>query len=426
MSSVLLSSARISDRRSPYAGQVKNILIENGKIVHFSEPGEHPSADRVVKATGLCVAPGFFDLSATVGEPGNEHKETFESVRPAALAGGFTDLLVLSDSRPAVQNRQAVSFIHSQSVTSLKFHVLAAATENAAGEAMTEIYDLHTAGAKAFGDGRNNLNNKSLIVSILRYLQHFDGLLINRPYDSSLSPCGDMHEGSVSTSLGLKGLPVVSETLAVSRDLDLLRYSEGKIHFSCISSAESLALIRNSKAEGLAVSCDVAAHQLYFNDSFLHNYDTNFRLMPPLRSENDRLALLAGLADGTIDAVVSDHCPQDAESKNLEFDLAEFGAVGLETAFGACRKATADSLSLEDLSEVFAHRPREILGLKPVIIDKNQPAVLSLFTDEEYVFSAENIRSLSKNTPFVGRELRGKILGTIRETELTLLDSTHW
>jgi dihydroorotase len=254
-----------------------------------------------------------------------------------------------------------------------------------------------------------------MLKSVL-YLQHFGGLLINRPADPLLNRFGLMHEGPQASFLGMKGMPALAETLMIKRDLDFLEYcGVGRLHFSCLSSAQSVALVRQAKAQGWEVSCDVAAHQLAFNDSALQDFDTHFKLNPPLRSEEDRLALWEGLADGTIDAVVSDHCPQDIESKRLEFDLAEFGAIGLETVFSAINTYNKQVLTLEQIIDKIALAPRRLLGLPLPELKEGAEANLTIFdTDSTFLYDKASIVSASHNSPFLGQKLQGRARGIVQ------------
>jgi dihydroorotase len=285
------------------------------------------------------------------------------------------------------------------------------------------MIDLHTAGAIAFTDGHKPVWHSDILVKTLQYLQTFDGLLINRPEDVLLAQFGQMHEGITSTMLGLKGIPALAEEMMIARDLRFLEYAGGKIHFSAISTATSLELIRQGKRNGLQVTCDMAAHQIAFDDTALLNFDTNLKVNPPFRSQTDIEAIWKGLADGTIDAIVSDHNPLDEESKKLEFDLAEFGIIGLQTAF-AVMNTFNQTLSLEKLIEKFTVRPRQILKLPSVHIAEGQPANLTLFnTEQQWTFTEKLIRSKSRNTPFIGHTFRGKPVGIINNGKVVLSDA---
>jgi len=431
---LLIRAARVIDSRSPYNGQVRDLLIENGLI---REVGEGLAADektRVIEGENLCVSPGWFDLRVAGRDPGYEHKEDLKTVCRVAARGGFTDLAILPNTRPAIDSKDTLAYIrHSTLGQVVSVHPIAAVTKGAEGKDFTEMIDLHHAGAVAFSDGEHPLTNPDLLVKTIQYLRPFDGLLMNRPEETKLTHFGQMNEGLTSTQLGLKGMPAIAEELIVERDLRLLAYAletgntpeetpagksltEGPLpclHFSVISTARSVDLIRQAKAAGLPVSCDVAAHQLVYDETALMAFDTNLKVNPPFRLASDVEALRQGVIDGTIDAVVSDHSPQDEESKNLEFDQAEFGILGLETVFSLLRTHLPE-LSLEQLVDRLTYQPRRILRLPVHTVAENEPATLTVFDpDRPWVY--QRTASRSRNTPFLGQELRGKALWVINK-----------
>lgn len=417
---VLLQAATIYNPNSEYHLQQQNILIEQGTITYIGP--EAKEADKTVAANGLCVSAGWVDLQAFTGEPGLEHKEDLESLALAAAAGGFTEVLLLPNTEPVVQTKGAINFIKSKSL-SLPVTLLPAAaiTVNAEGKDLTEMIDLHQSGAVAFTDGTSPLQGADVLLKALQYMQPFNAVLMNRPEHRRLTENGQMHEGEASTRLGMKGIPALAEEVTVVRDLQLLRYAGGKMHFSLISTAASVEAIRKAKAEGLQVTCDVASYQVAFTDETIEPFDTNYKVTPPFRSEADAAAIKEGLLDGTIDAVVSAHMPQDVEAKKLEFDLAEFGIINLETAFAVAN--TSMELPLEVLIEKLTTNPRRILGLPEAAIKVGEAANLTLFSPEQvWVSAVEQSKSKSHNSPFFGRELKGKVLGTIHKGQLVLND----
>lgn len=434
---VLIRSARVVDAASPADGQVVDVLVENGLIRQLGENLSAPANVPIIESENLHVSPGWVDMRVLTQDPGYEHKEDITSVCRAALAGGFTDIAVLPNTHPVVDDKGTLGYVrHMAEGQPVSIHVMAAITKKAAGEDFTEMLDLHHAGAVAFSDGTHPLQNPDLLLKTLQYLQPIGGLLMNRPEEQLLTRFGQMHEGVQSTLLGLKGMPSLAEELMIERDLRLLAYVlEGEeggaqassslpltslppsiLHFSTISTARSTELIRQAKAAGLPVSCDVAAHQLIFDDSALAEFDTNLKVNPPFRSPGDVDALWAGLGDGTIDAIVSDHSPQDAESKNVEFDQAEFGIIGLETVFAAVltqnQKRSSGQLSLSQLINKLTLQPRQILRLLPVQIAEGQPASLTLF-DPTRTWTYERTYSKSKNSPFLGQTFTGRVVGTV-------------
>lgn len=423
---ILIRSARVVDAASPFDGRVCDVLVENGLIQQIGANLTAGENTRVVEADNLHLSPGWVDMRVLAQDPGFEHKEDLTSVCRAAAAGGFTDIAVLPNTQPVVDTKDTLGYVRrlseGQPVT---VHVVAAITKKAAGDDFADMLDLHHAGAVAFSDGHHPLQDPDLLLKTLQYLQPIDGLLMNRPEEERLTRFGQMHEGVQSTMLGLKGMPALAEELMVARDLRLLDYvlagsvalepgvvrPESALHFSTISTARSVELIRRAKADGMPVSCDVAAHQLVFDDSAMAGFDTNLKVNPPFRSVDDAAALWAGLADDTIDAIVSDHTPQDAESKNLEFDQAEFGVTGLETVFSALITHN-QNVPLAKIVEKLTARPRQILRLPAVSVAEGQTASLTLF-DPAGTWTYDRPLSKSKNSPFLGQTLTGRVIGTV-------------
>lgn len=414
----LLKTVKVIDKNSPFHLQKVNILLEKNEILQIShenfwENFEIDKSIEVIDCQGFSVSIGWLDMCVYSGEPGAEHKETLSSLSEAAKAGGFTDIAINPNTNPIIQTKEIVKFIKNHSQSTITLHPIAALSVNLTGEEMTDFIDLHTAGAIAFSDGLHSITNTAMLTKSLLYLQHIDGLLINRPDDKYLTKYGLMHEGEVSTYLGLKGMPSIAEELGIVRDLKILEYTGGKIHFSNISSAESVQLVREAKQKGLAVTCDIAAHQLTFLDEDLQSFDTYLKVKPPFRTAKDKIALLEGLADGTIDCIVSSHLPCDEESKAVEFDMAEFGILGLQTAFAAARTATEKYLSIENLIEKFTTNPSKILNLPTSNIAVGQKTHLTVFDENaDFILQQEEILSLSRNTPYVGKKLKGKVIRT--------------
>ena len=417
---ILLKAVQIYDPVSAFHLKRQHILIDQGIISYIGE--DLQEADRTLDLKGLCVSPGWVDMYARVGEPGLEHKEDIESLAEAAAAGGFTDVLCMPNVQPVVQSKGAVNFLKSKSTT-LPVNLLpaGAVTVDTQGKELTEMIDLQRAGAVAFTDGDKPLQGAEVIVKALQYLQPFDGLLMNRPEHTRLTEFGQVHEGIISTQLGMKGIPALAEEVMVTRDLQLLAYTGGRLHFSLISSAGSVEAIRKAKASGLNVTCDVASYQVAYTDETMAPFDTNYKVAPPFRSNTDAEAIKQGLQDGTINAVVSAHQPHDTESKKLEFDLAEFGIVNLETAFAVANTTLAGILSLENLIEKLTSAPREILRLPACSIAKGEKACLTLFHPElKWTPTQDSTKSKSKNSPFLGQELTGKVIGIINKGQLVL------
>ncbi len=419
---VLLKSVTVIDGLSPFHLKEADILIKEGLIVSVGEPasGEDlPSDVQVVDKKGCYVSAGWMDMQANFCDPGDEHKEDIASGSRAAAAGGFTDVVLTPNTQPVIQTKNDIRYLQSAAGRLVQLHPLAAVSRHTSGEELTEMIDLHHAGAVAFSDGSQPLWHPQVMLKALQYVQKFDGLLITRPEDTHLNMYGAMHEGIQSTMLGMKGMPVLAETIAIERDLSLLAYAvelsverPPRLHFSNLSAAASVDLVRQAKARGLPVSCDVAAHQFYFDDTMLADFDTNYKVNPPLRTRQDINALLEGLADGTIDVIVSAHQPQDEESKKCEFDQAAFGIAGLQTVFPILNSLVSSSLPLPVLIDKITTAPRKLLKLAVPQVQEGAVACLTLFSTEQvWTLDPSTYFSKSKNNPLFGSELKGKALG---------------
>lgn len=411
---ILIQSPEIIDHQSPYHKKEKNVLIQNGRITEIGD--KNYSADKVIKAEGMKLSIGWFDLGTFVGDPGLEHKEDLESVARAAAAGGFTEIAVLPNTSPSVQTKNEISFLTSGNDNRLvQIHALASVTKNNKGEELTEMIDLHEAGAVAFTDGLKPIWHTDILLKSLQYLQKFDGVVIDHPEDSWLNLFGQMHEGLNSTMLGLKGMPRIAEEIAVTRNLELLAYAGGRLHFARISSGRSAELIKAAKKR-LNVSCDIAAYQPLFDDSALSTFDTNFKVNPPLREKADNDALIKALKDGTIDVLCSGHAPHEDESKNLEFDHADFGIINLQT-FASNLVSLSRWVDYADLIEKVTYAPRNILKLEMPTLQPESRANLTLFDpDRQWTFDEKSNFSKSVNSPWFGQKLTGKVVGVFNNT----------
>lgn len=420
----LIRNAQIIDPASPHHENAVDLFIVDGLIQKIGAPLSE-DADEVIDAKGAYLSPGWLDIGAQTGDPGLEHREDLEHVAAAAAVGGYTGLACFPNTQPTVHSKSEVRYILQQTKDELvEFFPIGAVSHDAAGKEITEMLDMRAAGAVAFSDGKQPVDHSGLMLRALLYAKAFDGVILNHPHDSHIIPGGQMHEGSVSTQLGLKGIPTLSETLMVQRDLDLLAYSGSRLHLYNISSAESVDLVRKAKARGLAVSCSVPVINLLFTDEDLEDFDSNLKVLPPLRTRKDRDALIVGLEDGTIDVITSSHTPLEVEAKQLEFPYAKFGVIGLETAFSVAITALQGKLSLEQLLGKITVGPRQILGLPVNSIAEGSTANLTLFNPEmRWTPTRADIRSKSKNTPFVGRELRGKALAVFRADQSKILSN---
>jgi dihydroorotase len=405
---ILIQSPEIIDSQSSFHKKEKNVLLNNGRIVEIGD--RNYSADRVIKAEGMKLSIGWFDLGTFVGDPGLEHKEDLDSASKAAAAGGFTEIAVLPNTVPSVQSKNEVAYItHGNDNRLVQIHALASVTRNNKGEELTEMIDLHEAGAVAFTDGLKPIWHTDILLKSLQYLQKFDGLLIDHPEDIWLNMFGQMHEGLQSTMLGLKGMPRIAEDIMVSKSLELLGYAGGRLHLSRLSTGKAVDLIRNAKKK-LQVSCDIAAYQPLLDDTTLVDFDTNYKVNPPLREKADNDALIKGLRDGTIDVLCSGHTPHEEESKSLEFDMADFGLINLQT-FGANLVALSKAVDLDVLLEKVTINPRRLLNLEIPRIEVDEKANLTLF-DPNKTWTLDDRTNLSKakNSPWFGKEITGKVV----------------
>jgi dihydroorotase len=420
---VLFKKAKVIDKNSPFHLQIVDVLVENGIIVEIGEINQ--KVDTLIEFPDQILSAGFIDLRVNYKDPGHEAYESLETLTKTAASGGFTEIVGMPNTKPCIQSKESISYFKNFSIESVVTLFNAAAiTKNCEGKDFTEMMDLKNAGAVAFTDGSHPIWNSDILLKTLQYLYPLDALLINKPEDQSLSIFGQMHEGLQSTLLGMKGIPSAAEELMIIRDLKLLEYSGLKsenslLHFSLISTEEGVELIRKAKKEGLPISCDIAAHQLAFIDEDLKDFDTNLKVSPPFRSKKDQEAIIKGLQDGTIDAIVSDHNPFDEESKNLEFDLAECGIIGLQTAFLVALNYS--KLAIEEIVEKFTNTPRNLVRLKNPKIAVGEKANLSIFSTEgESVLTLENNHSNSKNSPFFNTKMKGRIYGVINNKQVFL------
>lgn len=403
---ILIQAAQIIDSRSPYHKKEKNVLLQNGRITEIGD--KNYSADKVIKAEGMKLSIGWFDLGTFIGDPGLEHKEDLDTAVKAAAAGGFTELAMLPNTHPAVQTKNEVSYVLRNNPSRLvQVYPIGSVTRDNKGEELTEMIDLHTAGAIAFSDGARPLWHTGILLKALQYLQKFDGVLIDRPEDIWLNTFGQMHEGVNGTRLGLKGMPRIAEEIVVSKSLELLSYAGGRLHFSRLSCAKSVEMVRAAKKK-MQVSCDIASYQPLFDDGMLSDFDTNFKVNPPFREKGDNDALIKGLKDGSIDVLCSGHMPHDEECKKLEFDLADFGIINLQT-FAANLVSLSRWVPYDALIEKVTLAPRQVLGLEVPMLEPDQKANLTLFDpDRTWTLDEKSNLSKSKNSMLFNTTITGK------------------
>jgi len=412
---LLLKSVTIADPASAYDRQVADVLVEEGKIVRIA--ADIYSDTEVFDGKSCYLAPGFSDLNCNFGELGLETKEDMQTGTRAASAGGFTGVALMPNMQPPVHSKSEVQYLINQSRGNLvDVYPLGAISYKTQGTDLAEMYDMYQSGALAFTDGNHPVQDAGLMERALLYAQNFNGLIFSYPEDSSIAGKAKVHEGVVSTLLGMKGIPALAEELMISRDLYLAEYTGSRLHFTTVSTKQAVGQVRKAKAKGLKITCDVAAHHLLLTDEALMGFDSLYKVKPPLRTQEDINALLEGLRDGTIDAIVSQHTPHEIEFKDVEFEVAEFGMTGLQTAFSLALQA---GLIPELIVQKLAINPRKILGIKEASIAEGETANLVLLDPErDWVYTRDNNFSKSLNSPFLGQEMTGKVLLTINNNQI--------
>ncbi len=411
---LLIKSATIIDPNSPFNQQIVDLLIEKG---HISKIAPEIEADaEVIDGEGKYISPGFFDLNCNIGELGLETKEDLYTGTKAAAAGGFTGIVLMPNTIPPVHSKAEIEYLMNRAKKNLvDVYPLGAISHKREGKDLAEMYDMYLSGAKAFTDGNRPVQDAGLMERALLYAQGFDALVFSYPEDTAIAGKAKVNEGEISTLLGMKGIPSLAEELMIARDLYLAEYTGSQIHFSTISTTRSVELIREAKRKGLEVSCDVAAHHLVLTDEALVGFDSQYKVKPPLRTQDDVDALIDGLVDGTIDAIVSQHTPHEVEFKNVEFEVAEYGIIGLQTALSLVIMA---GLDVDLIVQKLAIGPREILNIDIPVIREGELANLVLFdTDVEWEYNNKNNRSKSYNSPFMGQNLKGKVLLTFNNNQ---------
>lgn len=415
---ILIKQACIISPSSPLNRKVKDILIIDGVIKQIADSIDE-SADETITVDKLHVSIGWMDMFADFGDPGYEQKESIETGAKAAAAGGFTDVMLIPNSNPVVDNKAQIEYIVQKAKqVAVDIHPMGAISKKIEGKDLSEMYDMRQSGAIAFSDGIHPVQNSGMVLKALQYVKSFAGTIIQIPDDTSIGTNGLMNEGIISTQMGLPGKPAMAEELMVARDIKLARYADSKIHFTGVSSPKSLEYIKRAKEGGIQVTCSVTPYQIYFCDEDLQDYDANLKLNPPLRNRADMLALKKALLEGTVDCVASHHLPQHWDNKACEFEYAKHGMISLESMFAVL---TTSGLSIDSFVQMQTIHVRNIFGLPIPEIAEGKTATLSLFLpDAEFVFTSDMIHSKSKNSAFIGKQLKGKVIGIINKSSVQL------
>ena len=414
---LILRKATIVDPQSPFHNQTVDVKITNGNFEKIGTSVPKSDSHQEFQHEGLHISQGWFDTSVSLGEPGFEDRETIANGLETAAKSGFTGIALQPNSYPIIDNQSQVHFVKQKANGfATELFPIGALTKASEGKDLAELFDMKNSGAVAFGDYGKSLSNANLMKIALQYTQDFDGLVIAFSQDETIKGNGVANEGIVSIQLGLKGIPNLAEELIVARNLFLLEYTGGKLHIPTISTAKSVALIKEAKKKELNVTCSVAVHHLLLTDEKLEGFDSRYKVTPPLRTEEDRQALIAGILDNTIDCITSDHNPIDIENKKMEFDLAKNGTIGLESAFGALQTV----LSLDKIIEKLTFG-KTILNIEnQEIKEKNKVSISMFTTDNNWTFEKENILSKSKNAAFLGQQMKGKAIGIYNQGKLVI------
>lgn len=417
--SLLLNSVTVSDKTSKYFNSKVNILIDSkGYVKKISKNKISDKVKKVVDLEGLFISESWFDFNANFCDPGYEYKENLKSGVHVAINSGFLDVLITPNTNPIIQTKADVSYIQEKSLNNFcKIHPSAAISKNFNGKDLNDIIDLHNSGVKAFTNSYSCKESSEMIMNSLLYLNQIDNLLITKPKDRSFSD-GVVNNGYYSNTVGLKGIPRISESIAVERDLSILEYVGGKIHFSGISTKESVSIIRDAKTKKLNVTCDVPIHNLILDDSNVVSFDPNYKVDPPLRTKDDIDALIDGVNDGTIDIIASHHEPQDIDTKKCEFEIANFGVISLQTFFSNIVQLSR-KIPLENLIKTFSTNPKKILGVETYSVVEGSKASFTVFDpDGSWDYNENSNLSKSINSPWLNWSLKGKVKAVIKDNRI--------
>jgi dihydroorotase len=414
----LIKQVKIADPKSKDNGKIKDVLVENQNILSITD-NYTGKADFIIDQPGLNICPGFVDPFVHFCDPGFEHRENIQTGAEAAVQGGYTTVFTIPNTHPVVDSKSQVIYTKQNSLQ-VPIHILpiGAISKKLEGKDLAEMIDMYNNGAVAFSDGLHPVQSNLLFLKALQYVKAFDGVAIQMPIDKSLGSLGLMNEGILSTKLGLPGIPSIAEELIISRDIELLRYTQSKLHITGVSTAKGLNMIAAAKKEGLQISCSVTPYHLFFNEEDLSNYDTLLKVYPPLRTKKDQLALLKGVEDGTVDCISSHHMPQDWDGKTIEFENAKPGIACIETSFATVQHLLPN-LTATRIAELFSTNARSIFNLNTASIQEGSEAEFTLFSSKLTTnLSKQHSKSKSANSPFWDKTWNGKVAGVFVKGKL--------
>jgi dihydroorotase len=405
---LVITGVTIADPNSQFNKKITDVRIAAGRITEIGNKLKGREGEQIFDGKGCFLSPGFFDLNCSIGDPGFETREDIQTATSAAAAGGFTGIAVLPNTQPPLHSKAEVEYVLNRSKNNMvDVYPLGAISRDLEGKELAELFDMQQAGAVAFTDGNRPIVDDGFMSRALQYAKGFNALLMVYPENSSIAGKSQINESRTSVLLGMKGIPALAEEMHISRDLFLAAYNESPVHISTISTAGSVALIKKAKADGVQVSCDVAAHHLVFTEELLNDFDSNYKVKPPLRAQDDVNALIAGLKDGTIDAVTAQHRPQEIEHKDVEFEIAAYGILGLQTALPLLLRSGLDP---QQIAQNLSIAPRKILNLEIPVLEENTEANFCVYsTEERWTYDAASNQSKSNNSPLLNQSLTGKV-----------------
>ncbi len=421
----LIKNTKIIDSRSVYNNSVQDILIIDGIIVKIDKNiniDKLNSKTKILEFKNSHISPGWFDFHVNFCDPGFENRDTINTGIQSSIKGGFTGVNLMPNTLPKIDNKSMIEYIKNKSKNSLvDIFPSSNLTKNCEGSEIVEMYDISLSGCKSFTDDKKPLKNSKLLNISLEYAKDLNVLILHHPSDINLKNHGLINEGKLSTRLGLRGIPNISEYITTFRDIEVNNYSKSRIHLSYISTKESVKLIRKQKKINNNITCDISIYNAIFDEKKVGDFDTRYKLSPPLRANDDIKEIIKGLKDSTIDIISSDHTPVEIENKKIEFDIAESGIIGLESFFGLLIKNLRNDLDLQNIIEKISINPRKILNVECPDIKVGEKANVTIFNPSlEWKFDENCIKSLSKNTPFVNETLIGKPLAVYNNSKLSL------